>query len=50
MIECESCGTPFDPVSTRWLCPECGRKHHCCDEARPALSEFVGEDTWVWPL
>jgi rubrerythrin len=31
MIACEECGYEFDPVATRWLCPSCGRKHHCCD-------------------
>jgi predicted RNA-binding Zn-ribbon protein involved in translation (DUF1610 family) len=34
MIECEACGHEFDPVATRWLCPYCGRKHHCCDHHR----------------
>jgi Zn finger protein HypA/HybF involved in hydrogenase expression len=31
MIECENCGEPFDPIATRWFCPFCHTKHHCCD-------------------
>ena len=31
MLECEACGEEFDPVATRWLCPHCGHKAHCCE-------------------
>lgn len=31
MIVCENCEKEFDPIQTRWLCPFCGRKHHCCE-------------------
>lgn len=30
MIECENCERPFNPVSTRWLCPNCKWKADCC--------------------
>jgi putative membrane protein len=26
-------GAPYDPVSTRWLCPNCHMKTNCCDGA-----------------
>jgi len=32
-MNCEYCGVPFDPVKTRWLCPWCKRKNHCCEGA-----------------
>lgn len=31
MIDCDSCGAMFDPVSTRWLCPNCRYKASCCE-------------------
>lgn len=30
MIQCDACGTVFDPVGRRWLCP-CGYKASCCE-------------------
>lgn len=30
---CDYCNEPFDPISTRWRCPSCGFKAHCCDGA-----------------
>lgn len=29
-MECETCGTYFDPIATRWLCPRCHTKWDCC--------------------
>ena len=29
--ECLHCGTPFDPIATRWLCPSCRQKSCCCE-------------------
>jgi hypothetical protein len=31
VIDCDSCGAIFDPVSTRWLCPNCRYKASCCE-------------------
>lgn len=31
MIECENCERPFEPVTTRWLCPNCKWKADCCN-------------------
>jgi len=33
MIRCENenCRRWFDPLVSRWLCPWCKHKHHCCD-------------------
>lgn len=28
--ECEFCYQPMDGHKTRWLCPRCGMKNHCC--------------------
>ena len=28
---CDRCGRPFDPISTRWLCPNCKHKASCCE-------------------
>lgn len=28
---CENCGFEFDPVRTRWICPACKLKAHCCE-------------------
>ena len=30
-MPCDFCGAPYDPVSTRWLCPNCHMKTNCCD-------------------
>ena len=30
MMPCENCETPYDPIGTRWKCPHCGFKNHCC--------------------
>ena len=30
MIPCENCEQPYDPIGTRWKCPHCGHKNHCC--------------------
>jgi len=30
MIECEQCERPFEPVASRWLCPNCRWKADCC--------------------
>ncbi len=32
-MPCDFCGAPYDPVSTRWLCPNCHMKTKCCDGA-----------------
>jgi hypothetical protein len=32
-MPCDFCGAPYDPVSTRWLCPNCHMKTNCCDGA-----------------
>jgi len=41
MIECDFCGTRFDPIATRWRYTWCGGKADCCDSAplRPTLGE-----------
>lgn len=31
MIECSHCGYVFDPVRSRWLCPQCHNKETCCE-------------------
>jgi len=40
-MPCDYCGKPFDPISTRWLCPHCHMKANCCDGA--PLAEKVCE-------
>jgi hypothetical protein len=40
-MPCDYCGQPFDPISTRWLCPHCHMKANCCDGA--PLAERVCE-------
>ena len=32
-MECVQCGTVFDPIKHRWLCPnpECKHKNSCCE-------------------
>jgi ADP-ribose pyrophosphatase YjhB (NUDIX family) len=32
-VICEFCDREFDPIATRWLCPWCHCKAHCCDGA-----------------
>jgi len=32
-MPCDFCSVPYDPVSTRWLCPNCHMKTNCCDGA-----------------
>ena len=29
-MPCENCEQPYDPIGTRWKCPHCGFKNHCC--------------------
>ena len=45
-MDCERCGYRFDPVRTRWLCPACRYKHHCCGHhvARSVIA------VWLWFL
>ena len=38
-MPCDFCGAPYDPVSTRWLCPNCHMKTNCCDGAPCEVSE-----------
>ena len=33
VTECDYCGNGYDPVATRWRCPACGFKGHCCEGA-----------------
>ena len=33
MIDCENCERPFEPVTSRWLCPHCKWKADCCTGA-----------------
>ena len=40
MIECQYCCAEFDPVATRWVCPECHTKNTCCEGA-PAMKRLV---------
>jgi hypothetical protein len=39
MIECDFCGAPFDPISTRWRCTACGGKANCCEGAPAPVSD-----------
>ena len=32
-MPCDFCSVPYDPVATRWLCPNCHMKTNCCDGA-----------------
>ena len=33
---CLACGHEFDPIATRWFCPQCKFKANCCEgEALP---------------
>ena len=32
-MPCDFCGEEFDPISTRWLCPQCKTKRNCCSGA-----------------
>ena len=32
-MACDFCTVPYDPVATRWLCPNCHMKTNCCDGA-----------------
>ena len=32
-MACDFCSVPYDPVATRWLCPNCHMKTNCCDGA-----------------
>ena len=32
-MPCDFCGQAYDPVATRWLCPNCHMKTNCCDGA-----------------
>ncbi len=28
---CMACGHEFDPIATRWFCPQCKFKANCCE-------------------
>jgi hypothetical protein len=36
-VPCDYCGSEFDPIATRWLCPHCHMKANCCDGAPLAV-------------
>ena len=38
-MACDFCSVPYDPVATRWLCPNCHMKTNCCDGA--PLNDFM---------
>lgn len=42
-MDCDYCGSWFDPVETRWLCPHCKHKASCCDGA-PLLAALDAPD------
>jgi hypothetical protein len=41
VIECDYCSHGYDPVATRWRCPSCGYKSHCCEGAACSPEPFV---------
>jgi len=43
-MPCDFCGAPYDPVSTRWLCPNCHMKTNCCDGAPCEINESQNYD------
>ena len=34
-VECLHCGTRYDPMASRWLCPGCKQKTVTCCEGAP---------------
>ena len=42
MIQCDYCGTEFDPVARRWLCP-CGMKNSCCEGEPQEVCSVIEE-------
>jgi Zn finger protein HypA/HybF involved in hydrogenase expression len=34
-VECLHCGTRYDPLASRWLCPGCKQKTVTCCEGAP---------------
>ncbi len=34
-VECLHCGTQYDPLASRWLCPGCKQKTVTCCEGAP---------------
>jgi hypothetical protein len=34
-VECLHCGTSYDPMASRWLCPGCKQKTVTCCEGAP---------------
>ena len=46
-VTCDFCGSEFDPIATRWLCPRCHMKTNCCDGAPLPLAAAVPSSaTW----
>lgn len=37
-VECLHCGTQYDPLASRWLCPGCKQKTVTCCEGAPLPS------------
>jgi hypothetical protein len=42
-MPCDFCSVPYDPVATRWLCPNCHMKTNCCDGAPCEIVESKSE-------
>ena len=42
-MACDFCSVPYDPVATRWLCPNCHMKTNCCDGAPCEIVELKDE-------
>ena len=43
-VECLHCGTQYDPLASRWLCPGCKQKTVTCCEGAPLPSCAVPSD------
>ena len=46
-MPCDFCSVPYDPVATRWLCPNCHMKTNCCDGA-PQTENFLGSEDFCF--
>jgi hypothetical protein len=42
---CLVCDNEFDPISHRWLCPNCKTKHNCCEGEPQAMADKHGDPT-----
>lgn len=46
--QCSNCGYPYNPISSRWLCPNCHWKDTCCEGEACEYTTVVEQHTQTY--